>query len=168
MALTEMAPQLSRLLPMWQIPVRASKSGSTANDAKAIYKTIIIYFFAVLLVFPIGVAYAINEPQQKISEEEARQLVYEVVKIHNPDAELTSTPRDDDPDFYFFAASWPNPVGSPMIGYFAVNPWTGDVWDGGCRRLKSPSLKKHQASIRKRFRFNKKNYQKLRAKTPIC
>lgn len=125
-------------------------------------------FFAFILLFCFGVAYATNEPQQKISEEEARKLVYEVVKIHNPSAELTSTPRDDDPDFYFFAASWANPVGSPIIGYFAVNPWTGDVWDSGCRRLKSPSLRKLQESIRKPLRLNKKMYKELHAKMPIC
>jgi hypothetical protein len=38
------------------------------------------------------------------------------------------------------------------FGYFAINPWTGDLcalW--GCHRLSTPALRKSQAAIRRRF-----------------
>ena len=66
-----------------------------------------------------------GSPLPRIDEPEARTLVLDVVEAHNPDAELTSAPRGDDSEFYFFSASWPNRVGSPIIGYFAVNPLDG-------------------------------------------
>ncbi len=108
-------------------------------------------------------------PRQKISIDNARRLVYEIVKVHNPGADLISSPRSFDRDFYFFAATWPNPTGSPIIGYFAVNPWTGDVWNSaGCEHLTSKSLRKLQNDIRRRLHFGAGDYAKLRAKRPVC
>jgi hypothetical protein len=106
---------------------------------------------------------------QKIDVEESGKLVNEIVKVHNRGASVTSSPRAFDPDFYFFAATWPNPTGSPIIGYFAVNPWTGDVWNSaGCERITSKSLKRLQQDIRRRFHFKREEYTKLRAKKPLC
>ena len=108
-------------------------------------------------------------PDGKIGIEEARKLAYEAVKVHNPDATLISSPRAFDPDFYFFAATWPNPTGSPIIGYFAVNPWTGDVWNAaGCEHPTSKSIEKLQQEIRRRSHFKRGEYTRLRAKKPIC
>lgn len=116
----------------------------------------------------VGTAVA-QPPDRKIDIEEARKLVYEVVKVHNPGASVTSSPRAFDPSFYFFAATWPNPAGSPMIGYFAVNPWTGDVWNAaGCEHLTSKSIERLQQDIRRRSHFKREDYTKLRAKKPMC
>jgi hypothetical protein len=107
--------------------------------------------------------------KQKISLDEARKLAYEAVKTHNPDADLINSPRSFDPEFYFFAATWPNPVGSPIIGYFAVNPRTGDVWDArSCELFTSPSLDKLQENIRKRLGIKRQDYLKLKTKKPMC
>jgi hypothetical protein len=124
----------------------------------------------VLLIASALVATAVAQPPgRKIDIEEARKLVHEVVKGHNPDASITSSPRAFDPDFYFFAATWPNPAGSPMIGYFAVNPWTGDVWNAaGCEHLTSKSIERLQQDIRKRSHFKREDYVKLREKKPMC
>ena len=44
-----------------------------------------------------------------------------------------------------------NPPVEGSFGYFAVNPWTGDVWAlWGCHRLSTPALRKSQAAIRRR------------------
>jgi|SRR5208283_5912598 len=112
------------------------------------------------------------QPRDKrISLDEGRELASEIVKVHNPGpgVSLTSSPRGFDPDFYFFCATWPNPTGSPVIGYFAVNPWTGDVWNADdCEHLTSKSVQKTQADIRKRFHFKREEYAKLREKMPLC
>jgi len=105
----------------------------------------------------------------KIDVGEAGKLVYEVVRVHNPGASIVNSPRAFDPDFYFFAATWPNPTGSPIIGYFAVNPSTGDVWNAAdCQRLTSGPLGKLQKSIRRRFHFTREDYTSLRNKRPLC
>jgi hypothetical protein len=56
------------------------------------------------------------------------------------------------------------------FGYFAVNPWTGDVWAlWGCHRLYTPALRKSQAAIRRRFtRGELKQYARLRRLRPEC
>lgn len=56
------------------------------------------------------------------------------------------------------------------FGYFAVNPWTGDVWDlWGCRQLSTRALRKSQAAIRRRFtREEMKQYGRLARLKPEC
>jgi hypothetical protein len=109
--------------------------------------------------------------QKRISLEEGRKLVYAIVAVHDPNHEVDISRVDNpyDVQFYYFEASWPNPAGSPHLGNFAVNPWTGDVFNAdGCERLTSPSLKKLQDAIRKRSRLTREEYVRLRAKKPIC
>jgi hypothetical protein len=125
---------------------------------------------ALLLVVSAFAGASGAQPRKpRIDVGEAGKLVYEIVKVHNPGASVVNSPRAFDPDFYFFAATWPNPTGSPIIGYFAVNPSTGDVWNAaGCERLTSRSVKKLQQSIRKRFHFKREEYTSLRSKRPLC
>jgi len=54
------------------------------------------------------------------------------------------------------------------FGYFAVNPWTGDVWAlWGCHKLSTPALRKSQAEIRRRFTHEQlKQYTRLRRLKP--
>jgi hypothetical protein len=74
-----------------------------------------------------------------------------------------------DPEFIHLDAEWPNPSGSPHIGNFAVNPWTGDAFDAdGCKRLSTPLIRKMQKAIRKRSALSAKEYGALRAKKPGC
>ncbi|HZK90298.1 MAG TPA: hypothetical protein VFC56_09150 [Stellaceae bacterium] len=56
------------------------------------------------------------------------------------------------------------------FGYFAVNPWTGDVWAlWGCRRLSTPALRKSQAAIRRRFSpAELRQYPRLHRLKPEC
>jgi hypothetical protein len=108
---------------------------------------------------------------QKIIVEEARTLVYEAIKAHNPHdgIDVSQVENRYDQVFYYFEATWPNPVGSPHLGNFAVNPWTGDLYNAdGCQRLTSTALKKRQENIRKRSGLNDNVYLKVRAKKPIC
>jgi hypothetical protein len=124
--------------------------------------------FVLLLLVGAGLERAQSQ-RQKISLREAKQLAYEVIKVHNAGADLINSPRSFDPDFFFFAATWANSSGSPIIGYFAVNPWTGDVWNSaGCEHLSSKRLERLQQDIRKRFHFSSEDYAKLRAKKPMC
>lgn len=121
---------------------------------------------AVLLA---AAAMGFGEVYQRINVQSARELAYLAVKDHNLGVTLTEAPRPLDPDFYYFGATWPNPSGSPVIGYFAVNPWTGDVWDAnGCTRYTSKELNVAQKAIRKRSRIEGQDYSRLRARRPLC
>jgi hypothetical protein len=72
------------------------------------------------------------------------------------------------PFFVYYGLSRPPREGT--FGYFAVNPWTGDVWAlWGCQRLSTPALRKSQAEIRKQFtREELTQYAKLRRLRPQC
>lgn len=109
-----------------------------------------------------------DEIPQKISAEEALDLTYEVTKKHNPEkGSLDYSGQSDREKFFKFQGLGPV-AGS--YGFFAVNPWTGDVWAlWGCKRQSTPSLRKRQAKIRQRFSPEEaKSYQKLRDIRPEC
>jgi hypothetical protein len=72
------------------------------------------------------------------------------------------------PFFEYYGINDPPAEGG--FGYFAVNPWTGDVWAlWGCYRLSTPALRKSQAAIRGRFTPDElKQYTRLRHLKPEC
>jgi hypothetical protein len=77
--------------------------------------------------------------------------------------------RNFTPPFMVFdGLSKPPAEGS--FGVFAVNPWTGDVWNlWGCHRLSTPALRKSQAAIRRRFtRDEMKQYARPLRLKPVC
>jgi len=56
-------------------------------------------------------------------------------------------------DGFFIYQLWGESYGTK--GWFAVNPWTGDVWDTmagpNCKHYTTPALAKEQEQIKKRF-----------------
>jgi hypothetical protein len=71
--------------------------------------------------------------------------------------------------FYAFeaTASPPNPSASPIIGSFAVNRATGDVWRlVVCRTVESPALKRSQNSLRKRIGLSRVELHRLQRRAP--
>ncbi len=55
------------------------------------------------------------------------------------------------PKLYTLEAEAYNRQGTLVIHAFAVNPWTGDVWEPmGCERITSATIEREQAAIRKR------------------
>jgi hypothetical protein len=123
-----------------------------------------------MLVLGIGMVSPANG--RTISRDAANKLVREaLVALHEdgPSVKIVRFRYDYAPEFYSFTAMWPNPDGDPLIGYFAVNPWTGDVWDVmGCRRITSPAIEKEQESIWKRSRLAPGAKETLREKSPAC
>jgi RHS repeat-associated protein len=74
------------------------------------------------------------------------------------------------PDFITLQAEVPHPdVGKIEMRYFAVNPWTGDVWDAmGCARITSPTIKRKQDEIWKSSKLPDEARQVLQARAPAC
>ena len=123
-----------------------------------------------LLLFLLigGVASA----QSRISQDEAKRIVHYALKAGDMDeatVDVSSIKYGYAPDFYSFEATWPNPDGSPMLGSYAVNPWTGDIWQlVVCKQITSAQLRRIQRSIRSRFHLQASEYVALHKKTPVC
>jgi hypothetical protein len=75
----------------------------------------------------------------------------------------------DSAAYPFYPYEWLGLHGDPL-GWFAVNPWTGDVWDiWNCKHITSNALKKKQDRIRQRFTADEiKQYDQLAAIKPTC
>lgn len=101
-----------------------------------------------------------------LSVDAARYLTWEALKVNRadgPDVRLTLVEDPSAPkDFYRFEATWPNPEGSPVLGFYAVNAWTGDVWKTVvCKRVTSPAIREMQKMIRVRSKNRAKEYEML-------
>jgi hypothetical protein len=110
---------------------------------------------------------------REIDESTAQRLAAEAFFGADKDLEFLdydgSISRNFTPPFIVFdGLSKPPAEGS--FGVFAVNPWTGDVWNlWGCHRLSTPALRKSQAAIRRRFTpAEMKQYARLRRLKPEC
>lgn len=112
-----------------------------------------------------------TEPR-RIPLSEARLLARDGLKAlgeDSPAVDLAPMKLKYAPDFYGFEATWPNPAGSPVLGFFGVNPWTGDVWNlDSCERVSSVVLGNAQSSIRRRFRLKGADYEMLHKRSPAC
>jgi hypothetical protein len=72
------------------------------------------------------------------------------------------------PEFFTLSAWRPSEGSGPLVTYyFAVNPWTGDVWDAmGCKRITSPEIQKRQSVIYKRYPLPTEVWESLRERSP--
>lgn len=126
-------------------------------------------FHAVLIG---GIACSAFADARKISHNQAQELVRDALvtlNLNGPSVRIERNRYDYAPEFYVFMAWWPNPHGSPVLGYYAVNPWTGDVWDVmGCKRISSPAIQAEQRSILKRSNLSPEAEGTVRALTPGC
>lgn len=125
------------------------------------------YVRAIYLLALTLVGCEFSDPIQfKLTLEEARRL-----------ADLT-TPKGDgglegefryDLGFFVFQGIYPDRDGS--FGWFAVNPWTGDVWDYWfCQgRYSTPALEAEILKLKERFRpYELLRYEELRRLNPGC
>jgi hypothetical protein len=104
----------------------------------------------------------------KIDELTAQRLAAEAFFGADKDLEFLAYDSANGGFFVFDGLTKPPAEGS--FGYFAVNAWTGDVWNlWGCHRLSTPALRKSQAAIRRRFTLDEmKQYARLRRLKPEC
>ncbi len=112
---------------------------------------------------------------REVTREEARQLV---LKALGGETSFTRLPKfgldyyKDPyfPGFHFFEATWDNPRRPPasvVLGHYAVNRRTGDVWDVGlCKRLDPRAARVLQRSLRKQIGLRESEYKKFRATEP--
>ncbi len=116
------------------------------------------------------------EPVCSISTETAAELVRAALdgtkerptKLPGFRLELMERPLDS--TFYFFEVTWSSPTwASPLVGSYAVDPKTGDVWDGiVCRQFKGSKLEELQRAARRKIGLTDGEYRKLRRHGPMC
>lgn len=70
--------------------------------------------------------------------------------------------------FYWFEVTGSVPDNaSPILGHFAVNQATGDVWNPvSCRKLASPDLVRLQSKMRKRIHLSDRDLDRLSREAP--
>jgi len=122
------------------------------------------------LVISVGIL-AATGPRQ-ISSKAAWKLMGEAMAASGIDPkgfDLVPYVNSYAPDFYSFQALPRGPGAEGSIGFFAVNPWSGYIWNlAGCRQVTSPSLKKEQARILKTSGMSASEAKTLGEKSPGC
>jgi hypothetical protein len=129
----------------------------------------------ILVIMSLGassVGLALDPTINKVTAEELVRDALASLGEHGTDVkiEVEPWPYYWAPDFITLQAYRPHPTAGTMeTWYFAVNPWTGDVWDPfGCTRLTSPAIKRKQEAIWKSSKLPDEARQFLQARTPAC
>jgi hypothetical protein len=108
-----------------------------------------------------------------LSRDEAKGLVLEALPLKTrqlPKFGLDTFQDRNFPQFFFFSATWAGiPNGSVMVGFYAVDSSTGDVWSGTeCQEEDNPALRRAQARVRAMVGLSDSEYQKVKRKGPMC
>ncbi len=88
-----------------------------------------------------------------------------------PKVEAEPYEAPDTSKFLFFTVTWEGtPKGSVVVGNYAVDPYTGDVFSAttGCYEEKNKRLEALQAQIRAKLHLSQSEYQRLKTKGPLC
>lgn len=119
-------------------------------------------------------ASAVDHPDRTITADQARALV--LASLTPEQKRLPSLGADPykDPNtskFLFFTVSWAGtPNGSVVVGNYAVDAHTGDVFSAtvGCEEEKNKNLRALQTRIRASLHLSQAEYQRLKTKGPLC
>jgi hypothetical protein len=62
------------------------------------------------------------------------------------------------------------PEGSAHVGFYVIDPRTGDMWDGvsECGVVTSPEIRRLQRALRRRLELSAADYAKIRRRGPMC
>lgn len=109
--------------------------------------------------------------RRDLSETEARSLVVVAVGKEIADLPHFGLDRYEDPEavgFFVFEATADHPGGgSPVVGQFAVNKATGDVWRlGFCEKVHSSALYQAEAKVRKKIKITQQQLRRLASAAP--
>jgi len=117
---------------------------------------------------------ATDPPGNKITSDQARALV--IASLSRQQRRLPSLGAEsfDDPNssrFLFFTVTWRGtPNGSVVVGNYAVDPYTGDVFSAtmSCYEEKNTRLEALQAQIRSGLHLTDSEYHRRKTTGPLC
>lgn len=129
-----------------------------------------------LMTLDLTTAMASGTADRKITVEQARALVMASLSAEQRRLPKVEAVHFDDPDnpspkFLIFTVVWKGlPKGSVVAGMYAVDPYTGDVFDANkeCDEVKNKRLERLQAQVRAKLHLSQSEYQRLKTKGPQC
>lgn len=128
------------------------------------------------MILGLATAMASGAAERKITVEQARSLVMASLtaqqrRLPKVEAEHFDDPDNPSPKFWIFTVTWEGlPQGSVVVGIYAVDPYTGDVFiaTSECDEVKNKRLEHLQAQVRTKLRLSQSEYQRLKTKGPLC
>ena len=131
--------------------------------------------FVHLLVFAfLCVGSAKGEPQHKITAAQAKALVMASLspqQLALPKVEAEQYPSPNPSRFLFFTVTWDGVTnGSLVVGNYAVDPYTGDVWSAttSCKEEISKDLRALQIKARAILHLSALQYHQVKTRGPLC
>ena len=126
--------------------------------------------WALVAVLSLTFTPAAFAESRELTVSEAKDLVFAAL---DPAAQKLPNLRTDSnndpsaPDFYGFDVTFENHTGSPVVGFYAVNRRTGDVWRlVVCRSVTSPALERLQKTLRTKMHTSAQDLRESRLKKP--
>jgi hypothetical protein len=123
-----------------------------------------------LALLLVGTQVPARPRRRDLTQPEARALVIEALDQSArklPGLTFKFYSRAKASNFYELAVLWNNPNGSAIVGHFAVNRATGDVWRLVlCTRVESAALRRLQQTLRKRIGLGSEEFHKLESEAP--
>jgi hypothetical protein len=129
--------------------------------------------FLALLLFTLRTAAWSAEPS-KITISQAKELVLASLTAQQrqlPKLMVGPYNESDASRFWFYTVTWAGlPKGSVVVGNYAVDPITGDVFSAtaSCAELHTKKLQPLQEKTRAALHLSKEEYQRLKTKGPLC
>jgi hypothetical protein len=117
---------------------------------------------------------AVDPPEHKITSDQAKALVLAsltALQRQLPKVEAEPYDAQDSSKFLLFTVTWEGtPNGSVVVGNYAVDPNTGDVFSSTreCYEEKNKRLEALQAQVRAKLHISQSEYRRLKTKGPLC
>jgi hypothetical protein len=119
-------------------------------------------------------AFASESSRPTLNPDQAQRLVLAALTTQQQSLPGVATEPYNDPHssrFMFFTVIWAaRPQQSVVVGNYAVDPYTGDVWSASaaCDELSNPKLRALQRTFRDALRLSQFEYRRLKTKGPLC
>lgn len=122
--------------------------------------------FCMSIAMLSGVSMAASE----VSLDQARQLVVVALSVHGLPVVLEHVVIKVEPDFIFFEQIDPDKAHLAVMGTYAVNRRTAEVWDTGghCSLLQSAGLAAAQRALRSQLGLSAAELGRGATKKPEC
>lgn len=127
---------------------------------------------ATCLVLLIAHAHSATRPTITVAQ--AQGLVLKALTAEQKRLPGLGAQQYQDPNssrFFFFTVTWAaGPGQSVVVGNYAVDPYTGDVWSAvvGCEELRNRALQVLQGRVRQSLGLSEAQYRRLKTKGPLC
>lgn len=116
---------------------------------------------------------AVGQAKRKVTSDQGRMLVLASLSAQQRRLPSLEADQYEDPksQFLFYTVTWAGtPNGSVVVGNYAVDPRTGDVFSAtaACDEEKNKNLQSLQKRIRSTLHLSDAEYQRLKTKGPLC